>query len=419
MFDKEKKYFPIKTATACQNKWNWSTLWLTQGHTASCHRVNHVALPLEDFDNFHNLPNKIQEREMMLQGHWPGAGCEYCKDIEDAGGISDRIKTIKVPNLTPKELLVDAQATSVTPLIVEVFASNTCNLMCTYCRGANSSKIANENVKFGVFDKNGVVIKNDFEIHNEQKQYFEKFCYWLEFNSNELKELHILGGEPFIQRETNAILDILEKNENKNLELQIISNLMISHGVLKDYVARFSKMCRNRSIKLVHIIASIDCWGKEAEYVRSGLDLQLWEENFTYLLNQKWIKLHINQTITALSIRTMPALIEKLNEFRKIRPITQHFSLVVGDKERNNHMHPSAFGGEFWKNDFEKILSLMPTVNEEDIRAHGYMQGVKNLIMSSSYNDERIKRLHIYLDELDRRRGTNWRLIFPYLDVKI
>ena len=262
--------------------------------------------------------------------------CSSDLDIEDIGGISDRIDYLQVPNLTPKELLTDPTAVQVTPLIVEVFASNVCNLMCTYCRGANSSKIANENVKFGIFEKNGISIKNDFEIHNQQKQYFDKFCSWLENNSHELKNLHILGGEPLIQRETNIILDILQKNKNKNLEVQLISNLMVSHSVLKDQVTKFYKLIANKNIKSIHITASIDCWGAEAEYARSGLDLKLWEENFKYLVSHKWIKLHINQTITSLTIKTMPDLLVKLNEYRKQRIITQNFSLVIGENNRKD-----------------------------------------------------------------------------------
>ena len=38
MFDKKDTYFPIKQAPACQLKWTWSSLWLTEGTTASCHR---------------------------------------------------------------------------------------------------------------------------------------------------------------------------------------------------------------------------------------------------------------------------------------------------------------------------------------------------------------------------------------------
>ena len=35
-----KKYFPIKTSTACQLKWAWSTVILQTAVTQSCHRVD-------------------------------------------------------------------------------------------------------------------------------------------------------------------------------------------------------------------------------------------------------------------------------------------------------------------------------------------------------------------------------------------
>ena len=41
------RVFPIHTKTACQLKWNWSTVYLTTENTASCHRTNH-----HKFDTF-------------------------------------------------------------------------------------------------------------------------------------------------------------------------------------------------------------------------------------------------------------------------------------------------------------------------------------------------------------------------------
>ena len=63
MFEKEDEYFPIKQSPACQLKWTWSTLWLTEAKTNSCHRCLAVPLDKDNFDNFHNYPHKIKERE--------------------------------------------------------------------------------------------------------------------------------------------------------------------------------------------------------------------------------------------------------------------------------------------------------------------------------------------------------------------
>ena len=72
------KFFPIKTDTACQLKWNWSTIRFYNGTTSSCHRVKGDTLTVDTFDQFHNTPKKIADRKLMLNGMWPD-GCEYCK----------------------------------------------------------------------------------------------------------------------------------------------------------------------------------------------------------------------------------------------------------------------------------------------------------------------------------------------------
>ena len=145
--------FPIRSATACQSKWTWSTLWLNRLATSSCHRVNPVPFALDELENFHNIPRKIKDREMMLAGAWPGGGCEYCRDMERAGGWSDRQHNLEIRGLTPPELETDATATHVTPRLVEIFAQNTCNLACIYCNATLSSKIEQENRKFGRFEQ--------------------------------------------------------------------------------------------------------------------------------------------------------------------------------------------------------------------------------------------------------------------------
>ena len=40
----------------------------------------------------------------MLAGQWSGGGCEYCRDIERAGGESERTLMNSDHQLTPKNL---------------------------------------------------------------------------------------------------------------------------------------------------------------------------------------------------------------------------------------------------------------------------------------------------------------------------
>ena len=47
--------------------------------------------------------------------------------------------------------------------------------------------------------------------------------------------------------------------------------------------------------------------------------------------------------------------------------------------------------------------------------AKTHMQGVIADIQNSVYNKEETLKLITYLDELDRRRNTKWRELFPWL----
>lgn len=414
MFRKDGYRFPINTATACQSKWTWSTIWLNQLSTSSCHRVNPIPFKLEEFDNFHNLPQKQHERQLMLKGEWPGNGCEYCRDIERAGGHSDRLHNLPIRGMMPPELENNPTATAVTPRLVEIFAQNTCNMSCIYCNPNLSSKIAQENFKFGEFNHGGVHIPV-VQVPDTVHEYFEKFIAWLEHNIKTLRRLHLLGGETFIQHELmNRVLSVIEHNPNPDLEFTIFSNMMVPDRYWDFYTQRIQDLQQRGHIKIFDLTASIDCWGPQQEYVRSGLDLNKFESRFAWASQQPWLRLTVNQTITNMTIRTMPELIKKLVEYGQHRHIGQYFEMHVGPR----YQHPEIFAYETWREDFERIFDVMPTRTPEHREARLRMQGIQSqLQQSTKHNTEEIERLHIYLDELDRRRGTNWRSLFPYLNV--
>lgn len=422
MFEKKDEYFPIKQSPACQLKWTWSTLWITEGATNSCHRCKLVSLDKINFDNFHNLPLKIKEREIMLSGKWPtvengGSGhCTYCKDIEDTGGMSDRLHHLTIPNQTPKELFTDPTATSVTPKILEVFMNATCNLKCTYCNTRESSQWRSEVKKYGPLKyQNGDIIKGYDEKtnHPDTEFFFKKTLNWIEKNGNQLKRLHLLGGEPFYQTELQEMLDTLKKLKNPNLELNIVSNLMVKENTYKNYIEQIKKLCKDRRIGRFDLTCSIDGWGVEAEYARFGLKLDNWEKLFSYTVDQKWIYLNINQTITSLTMKTMIDLQKIINGYRKKRTINQHMSFV-GNRI---WMHPKVYGYKFWSNDIDKFLDEMPEDNKKNIVSKKYMAGMLKSIPDIVADQKQISMLKFFLDELDKRRNTNWRKVFPYLDI--
>jgi organic radical activating enzyme len=410
------RYFPIKTDTACQLKWTWSTLHLYTGTTNSCHRVDPTPIDPDDFDNFHNTPKKLLDRQLMLQGQWPTGGCEYCKNIEQAGGSSDRMFQLQIPGLVPKELETDSLAVEVTPRIVEVYLDNVCNMSCIYCWDGFSSKIQAENVKFGRFEKGGIVIDNKATKNKNFEKISEKFWQWMQNNYSDLRRLHILGGEPFYQSQFETCLEFLETNKNPELEFNIITNLKVSRPRLQKLIERIKQLVTDQKIGRVDITCSIDCWGEEQEYIRYGIDMKEWQQNFDYLVEQSWITLNINQTITGLGIKSIPDLVKFINQRRsESRPIGHYFMSCVNRPQ----LYPGIFGPGFFDQDFEKILAEMPNDTWQHQHATQMMKGLQLEFNSAPRDNKQIENLKIFLDEIDRRRNLDWKQVFPWLEKEL
>jgi organic radical activating enzyme len=239
----------------------------------------------------------------------------------------------------------------------------------------------------------------------------EKFWSWLEQNSSKLHRLNIVGGEPLYQNEFYKILDWFESRCHPELELTIITNLMVSADRLKDVVDKFQQLLVKKKLKRIDIICSIDCWGTEQEYVRHGLDLESWLKNFEYLLSKKWLTLHINQAINVLGIKTMHVLIEKLSEWRQKRPVGHYFSSVTTP----TYLSPFILGNAAFDTEFKKIISGMSEETLEHQNAKSYMTSIYKQLQNSQPNLIEMQKLKIYLNENDRRKNTNWPETFPWL----
>jgi pyruvate-formate lyase-activating enzyme len=404
--------FPIDTATACQLKWNWSTLYLSDETTASCHRTRHHAFDVDSFE-FHNTPEKLEDRERMLDGQWPRRGCEYCQNIEAAGGASDRITNLDLEGMhAPPELEDDPRATVVTPRILEIYFSNTCNLKCVYCGEWFSSLWAAENQKHGRFQKDGLVIESGLYRVDEQRQAHtrRRLWQWMEQHGANLTNFNVLGGEPLYQRELDECLDFFERVPAPNIDFQIFTNLNCRPRRLESVINRVRAIIDRGHLRRFTVTASIDCWGREQEYVRFPLDLDSWTSNFEQLLKHEWINIVVGSTVTPLTAKTLPDLIERLNRWRGQHAIHHYLNSV------NN---PSYLFidilGDFFQDDFDRALDLMPAQTPEQIKVRDYLRGIAVQSASGGVNPEQAQRLWDFLEEMDRRRNINWRRSFPWL----
>lgn len=419
----KKRIFPIKNDPACLLKWGWSTIYFQSGTTNSCHRTEKNKIDPDNFDQFHNLPEKIVARELMLKGEWPGHGCQYCKDVEKIGGVSDRLFQLgqqQDPGLTAPELFENNQAVEVTPTMLEVWFKNTCNMACIYCGPHFSSLWEDENRKYG----NLVEFNNKYQFtmhYSHNNPYYDKMVadLWEYLDTNnryqKLRRFQILGGEPFLVSELDECLDFWDSHSNPDLVINIVTNLNIPNKRFQKYVDRFERLVNENKIWKFQITGSLDGWGPEMEYVRYGLNLATWEQNFQSLLDKPWATLSINSALSALTIKHLPALISKINEWNHLRPGNAE-PIIFSYSLTGRHDDPRWFGTGFFEDDFNLALSLLDKKSTIDIGVYEGLQSLAKLINKNPMDITKVNELKTYLDQLDVRRKTNWRTTFPWLD---
>lgn len=404
-----QELFPLKNNSACVYKWGWNTFRLYTGRSSSCHRIKSSFVNIENFENFHNTPEVIQDRQLMLEGKWPGRGCEYCKDIEAVGGVSDRIYHNNIPGLTPIDF--DGTNLEVTPRILEVYLDNHCDLACVYCEPHYSSRINAELNRFGP----NIIGTKSIKKSNNHQEYFELLLKWLQNNSQKLQRLSIMGGEPLIQKEFWKLLEFLDSSDNKHLEININSNLNSPLSTVQRYTDAMENLIKKKKIRRADISCSIDCWGPQQEFSRFGLNLQQWQENFEYLITKKWLVIGVHPVVNCLSISTMNEMQDRIIEYKKINPkIRIDYHLIDGINQET--YHPTIFGGTFFKKQLQELLDSFPIMVNGDEESKSRLKGIVELISKGEVDNTRLKKLKLTLDQFDVRRRTSWRSLFPEID---
>lgn len=437
-----KKFIPIMnemSPTFCMAKWHHTTIYLQTGETHSCYHPAPHKIPLDELlDNpsaLHNTQQKIYERKQMINGDKP-SGCQYCWNIESLGEnyISDR-KERNASIFTNERFnaIKENPLLPVNPQYIEISFGNECNFKCGYCHPKHSSSYYKEIKDFGPY----TMVKNHrndidwFKIYEEETNpYVEAWWKWWPEVSKTLTILRITGGEPLLQQSTWRLFDELDKNPQPQLELNINSNFGVKPLLIKRLVEKVNSLIDNKKIKDFKIFTSIDTWGNPAEYIRTGLNLKLWEENLDFYLTNTKLPITFMITFNLLTVTNFRNLLQKIlewrskyngfnqNKWQRIRFDTpylkeplQYDMNILPKTEFMPYMYDNL---EFIKNNLDdKNRSKFSDIEyEKFLRVVKYMETTK-------YTAEKLiegkKDFYNWFTEYDKRRGTNFINTFPEL----
>ena len=445
MDDKQRiqKFIPIMneiSPTFCLAKWHHTTIYLQTGQTHSCYHPAPHDIPVEllqvDPSVLHNTPQKIEERKSMIEGGKP-SGCQYCWNIEALGEdyISDRkernasIYTDQRFNAIKSDPLAP-----VNPQYIEISFGNECNFKCGYCHPKHSSSYYKEIKDHGPYTmvKNHRNDINWFQIYEEETNpYVEAWWRWWPEVRKTLTILRITGGEPLLQKSTWKLLDDLEVNPLPNLELNINSNFGVKPILIERLAEKVNNLIAQGKIKDFKIFTSMDTWGPQAEYIRTGLDLTVWEKNLDTYLTKTSLPVTFMVTFNILTVTNFQSLLEKIlewrvkyngnsqNKWQRIRFDTPYLKEPL---QYDMNLLPKDEFMPYMQRHLDFILANLDDKNRFKFNDLEYakFERVVKYMETSLYTPQRLlegkRDFFNWFTEYDRRRATDFVKTFPELE---
>jgi MoaA/NifB/PqqE/SkfB family radical SAM enzyme len=299
------------------------------------------------------------------------------------------------------------------PISLELRLSNTCNMKCIMCSSIYSNLwyedeyklYGNKNIivdgkVYNIKQENGVW-KSDMKVWHESENWKKEF----ELIKKNIRHLYIMGGEPFVIKGHDELLDnLIESGCSKNIILEYDTNLTVINKKILNKFEHFKK-----------VVLSVSCDDiyEQFEYIRYPGKFDVMTKNLE-LLKEHGIK--IRNLSTCIGIYSIYSPIRMYEHFTKlgytpenslygkemfslrflkwpshanVALLPKKLKLKVIDLYRNSNL------SERWKNFLcDYIENNMDTYSEELC-----VQSVKDHIN--------------YLNRLDEIRGTDWKKTFP------
>ena len=317
----------------CLAKFTQVTMHLGTGYMHSCHHPKMHKIPLdelqEDYRALFNTKHLKKARKQMLTNQKPSE-CDYCWRIEDDGNLSDRsFKSMKPWALDRHDEIIESTGDeNITPTYLEVSFSNACNMSCLYCGPQFSSKWVEDLKQKGPMkvleglgkDEHWVQGWQDLDTLNyknrEENPYVEAFWKWFPEIYSSLETYRITGGEPLMSKETFRSMDWIAENPNEKLDFSINTNLGVPDKLWQKFIEKLKKI-KNNKVKGVTIFTSCEAWGKRAEYIRRGLDFELFKTRYEELASLGNVKVVVMAAYNVLSISSFQQFLEWQLEMKK------------------------------------------------------------------------------------------------------
>lgn len=237
--------------------------------------------------------------------------CQRCYTQEDAGGTSRRFKSNQKSVIfrqafhdsfeqSPgREHFDDSGFTATQPIDLHIDLGNFCNLACKMCNSKASSRIAAQEVKWGIESSRQFVGSN----WTKDQTVWDNFKKQL-LSIPKLNNIHFMGGETLLTDRFEDLVDTLIEHKRFEVCLSFVTNGTVFKPGLMTKLAGF---------KRVGIEVSIETVDQHNAYVRQGTDTELVLNNIDRYLavsNGSSITVTLRPAISALTIGYFGGLLQ-------------------------------------------------------------------------------------------------------------
>ena len=432
----------------CIAKWKQVTMHLQNGHTHSCHHPATHHVPIEEIKRnptaLHNSEFKKEQRRLMLEGKRPRE-CDYCWNVEDTGNhYSDRTHKSADPVWAHpylNDIVNKPWNDDVDPSYVEVSFGNVCNFKCSYCAPHISSQWMEEIERYGPYPtsqsfNNLSWIKQQKMMpipNNQENAYVDAFWDWFPSMYKNLKYFRITGGEPLLNKNTFKVLDYIIANPNPELEVAINTNMNPPTELFNKFLEKVKIIINENKLKRFKLFTSAEAHGKQSEYIRFGMNYEDWISNIYKTYREvPGIQFTVMSTYNLLSLTTYIQFLTDILNIKKEFGSIDHSPILLDIPYLRFPPHQSIFIAEpdhlnMITEQIEFMNSNIQTRDSVDFNKGFYEEEVeklKRIYTTAKWNIENpqptlgIYRLDFvqFVDEHDKRRGTNFIETFPELE---
>ena len=215
---------------------------------------------------------RMKELRVSMINDQQHSACNKCHNIENSGGTSMRQNmntqfSHKFTNVDTTHS--DGTVDKVDMAYMDIRFSNICNFKCRSCGPTFSSQWKDEWEQLYT----GGTWPRITRVKNTLVEVWEDIETWID----SVEQIYFAGGEPLIMDEHYKILEYLISNNKTDIGISYNTNMSTlvykNHNVIDLW----------KHFKHIRIDASLDGYGKHAEYIRAGTDWNQVEKNIQYI----------------------------------------------------------------------------------------------------------------------------------------